>query len=333
MAANDQVTEVALPPANRPIGPGLVDVRIGKRRNDTPPKLSRPRAEPTALIPAIRPRDAFELSLRQSVSYTLAIAPPYFSNGAHIGPAAINRENLSFFLQDTFKINSRLTLDYGVRWDLYTPISERAHRTSTIVTSGNTQQYIINPQPGYKTNWNAWQPRVQVSWQATGNLLVRAGGSVMTIPPNIWQDNFLTGSTPFAVYPRLLSSSAAPIHYGFQITPSEIPPVYSTSGADIFPTDSTKKVPANTPMDVNRYEQNLAALTPGGPVSDLTLSGIDPSFNNATLFTWTAGLEREFGGLTADAGYVGTASEKLPATSFPMPTPAPDVSAYTMFDA
>ncbi|MFZ1941899.1 MAG: TonB-dependent receptor [Terracidiphilus sp.] len=268
-------------------------------------------------------------------AYTLAIAPPYFSNGAHIGPAAINRENLSFFLQDTFKINSRLTLDYGVRLDLYTPISERAHRTSTIVTSGNTQQYIINPQPGYKTNWNAWQPRVQVSWQATGNLLVRAGGSVMTIPPNIWQDNFLTGSTPFAVYPRLLSSSAAPIHYGFQITPSEIPPVYSTSGADIFPTDSTKKVPANTPMDVNRYEQNLAALTPGGPVSDLTLSGIDPSFNNATLFTWTAGLERKFGGLTADAGYVGTASEKLPATSFPnaYSGAGSGFARYTTFDA
>ena len=64
--------------------------------------------------------------------YTVAIAPPYFSNGEHIGPAAINRNNFSFFLQDTWKMTSRLTLDYGVRWDLYTPITERAHRTSTV---------------------------------------------------------------------------------------------------------------------------------------------------------------------------------------------------------
>jgi hypothetical protein len=268
-------------------------------------------------------------------AYTISIAPPYFSNGAHIGPAAINRSNYSFFLQDTFKVNGRLTLDYGVRWDVYTPISERAHRTSTIITSGDAQQYVINPQPGYRTNWNAWQPRLQASWQATNHLLVRVGGSLMTIPPNIWQDNLLTGSTPFAVYPHLLSAPAAPVHYGFQIVPSEIPPVYSTSGVNIFPADAPRQVPANTPMDVNRYEQDLAALTPGGPVSDLALSGIDPSFGNGTLFTWTAGLEQKLGGLTADAGYVGTASEKLPGMTFPnaYSGASPGFAPYTTFDA
>jgi protein-arginine kinase len=59
-------------------------------------------------------------------------------------------------------------------------------------------------------------------------------------------------------------------------------------------------------MDVDRYEQDVAALTPGHGVSDLTLSGIDRNFGNATLYTWTAGLERKFGNLTADASYVGT---------------------------
>ena len=268
-------------------------------------------------------------------NYTVAVAPPYFSNGDHIGPAAINRENYSAFFQDTYIVSARLTLDYGVRWDLYTPISERARRTATIVTSNSGQQYVINPQPGYKTNWNAWQPRVQISWQAAQHLLARAGAGIMTIPPNIWQDNFLTGSTPFAVYPRLLSAAAAPIHYGFQITPAQVPPVYATSGANIFPSHSTKQVPANTAMDVNRYEQSLAALTPGGPVSDLTLSGIDPSFGNATLFTWTIGLERKFGGLTADATYVGTSAEKLPATLFPngYSGAAPAFARYTTFDS
>jgi hypothetical protein len=113
---------------------------------------------------------------------------------------------------------SRLTLDYGVHWDLYTPLTERARRTSTVVTANGAQQYVINPQPGYQTNWKAWQPRVQISWQVTPKLLARAGAGVMTIPPNLWQDNFLTGSTPFAVYPRLVAAAGAPIHYGFQIT-------------------------------------------------------------------------------------------------------------------
>src|ERR1035438_3000432 len=58
---------------------------------------------------------------------------PYIRS--HIGPAAISRENYAFFLQDTWKINPGLTLDYGVRWDLYTPISERARRTSDLTSA------------------------------------------------------------------------------------------------------------------------------------------------------------------------------------------------------
>ena len=267
--------------------------------------------------------------------YTVAIAPPYFSNGPHIGPAAINRNAVGFFAQDTYKATSRLTLDYGVRWDLYTPISERAKRTAGFLNTNGQQEYVINPQPGYQTSWHAWQPRIQLSWQATSNFVARAGGSIMTIQPNIWQDNFLTGSTPFAAYPRLVAAAGAPIHYGFQITPSELPPVYTPSGENIFPSHKTRDVAANTPMDVNRYEQDLAALQPGHGVSDLNLSGIDRSFGNGTLYTWTMGLERKLGNLTADAGYVGTAAEKLPRTSFPnaYPGAGPAFAPYTTFDS
>ncbi len=288
----------------------------------------------------IRPGDPLPDTLSAFLSgspfvYTVGIAAPYFSGGEHIGPAAISRNNVSFFVQDTFKANSRLTIDYGIRWDLYTPLTERARRTSTVVTADGEQQYLINPQPGYLTNWKAWQPRVQVSWQVTPKLLARAGAGVMTIPPNLWQDNFLTGSTPFAVYPRLVASAGAPIRYGFRITPSQVPPVYAASGSNIFPSLDPKQVPANTVMDVNRYEQDLAALTPGGQVSDLTLSGIDPSFGDATLYTWTAGVEHSIGSLTADLSYVGTQAEKLPAIAFPnaYPGASPAFARYTTFNS
>src|SRR5208282_5792377 len=58
--------------------------------------------------------------------------------------------------------------------------------------------------------------------------------------------------------------------------------------------------------------EDIAALTPSHVVSALNLSGIDRSFGNGTLFTWTTGVERKIGNLTADASYVGTAAEKLP---------------------
>jgi hypothetical protein len=267
-------------------------------------------------------------------SYAIEIAPPYFSSGAHIGPAAISRNNVDGYFEDAWKATSRFTLSYGLRWELYMPITERARRTASLLWIKGTQEYVVNPQPGYRTEWKAWGPRMQASWQATGNLTVHAGGAITTIPPNIWQDNFLTGSTPFAVTPRLLSAANAPISYGFRITPSQLPQAQTPSGANIFPNGRTNTVAPNTVMDVNRYEQNVAALTSGHVVSDLVLSSVDRSFGNATLFTWTLGLERKFGNLAADASYVGTAAERLPRISYPNAYPGADpaFAPLTTFD-
>ena len=288
----------------------------------------------------VRPGDPLPDTLSSFLSgspfaYTLSVAPPYFSSGEHIGPAAINRNNVNAYFEDAWKVTNRFTLSYGVRWEVYTPISERARRTAGFLSVNGTQEYVVNPQPGYRTNWNGWGPRVQAAWQVSDKLQAHAGGAITVIPPNIWQDNFLTGSTPFAVMPRLLSAPNAAIRYGFQITPAQLPPAETPSGQNIFPTGKTNTVAPNTPMDVNRYEQNVAALTAGHVVSDLTLSGVDRSFGNATLFTWTAGLERKIGNLVADASYVGTASEHLPRVSFPNAYPGATAAfaPLTTFDS
>jgi hypothetical protein len=270
-----------------------------------------------------------------SFEYTVALAPKFISGGEHIGPAAINRNNVNAYFQDTWKLTPKFTLDYGIRWELYTPITERARRTATFQMIDGVQQYVVNPQPGYRTEWKAWAPRVQVTWQLASNFSVHAGGAVTTIPPNIWQDNFLTGSTPFVINPRLVSAGDSPEHYGFQLTPSQLPNPYTPQGTNIFASGKTKDIPANTIMDVDRFEKDMAALTPGGAVSALNLEGIDPRFANGTLYTWTLGLERKFSNLTADAAYVGTAAEKLPRFSFPnaFAGATPAFAPHTQFDS
>ena len=267
--------------------------------------------------------------------YTVGLAPPDVSGGEHMGPAAISRNNVSAFVQDTWKVTPRFTLDYGIRWDLYQPITERARRTSSFRTIDGQQQFVVNPQPGYQTNWHAFEPRVQAAWQVTNKLQAHAGASVMVIPPNIWQDNFLTGSTPFALYPRLVAAPGAPIQYGFQLTSAQLPTAYTPAGTPVFVAGKTTSIAPNTVMDVDRYEKDVAALTPSHVVSALNLSGIDLGFNNATLYTWTTGLERKIGNLTADANYVGTAAVKLPRYSFPnaYPGASPGFAPHTDFDS
>jgi hypothetical protein len=270
-----------------------------------------------------------------SFVYTVALAPSFISGGQHIGPAAISRNGVNAYVQDSWKLTPKFKLDYGIRWELYTPISERARRTSSFQMIDGVQQFVVNPQPGYRTQWNEWAPRVQASWQATKNFTAHAGGAVTTIQPNLWQDNFLTGATPFVIYPRLLSAAVFPIHYGFLLTPSQLPTTYTPQGNNMFASGNTRDVPANTIMDVDRFEKDMAALTPGGVVSALNLSGINQSFGNGTLFTWTLSLERKFGNLAANAGYVGTAAEMLPRYSFPnaFPGASPAFAPHTQFDS
>ncbi|HEU4982583.1 MAG TPA: TonB-dependent receptor, partial [Acidobacteriaceae bacterium] len=279
------------------------------------------------------------LLLGYPYGYTVAVAPPYFSNGPHIGPAAINRNNVNGYVQDTWKINSRWSLDYGLRYEVYTPITERADRTASFknpfAKPGEAQVYVLNPKPTYRMGWKGWGPRVQVNWDAPARIRVHAGGGITVVPPNIWQDNYLTGSTPFVMYPRVNASRSGEVEYGFQITPDQLPRAYTPEGADIYASGDPKKVPANTVMDVNRYQRDLAALAPGHQLSLLNLGAVDPHFGDAYLQTWTLGLERAFDELTADVAYVGTESFRLPRVAYPNAYPGAEggFAPFTTFDS
>jgi hypothetical protein len=267
--------------------------------------------------------------------YTVAVAPPYSSGGYHSGPAAVSRNAGGVYIQDTWKISDRFVFDYGIRYEVYSPITERAHRTSGYLMNGDQQEYVVNPQPGYRFDWNGVGPRVQADWRVKDTLHLHAGMGITTIPPNIWQDNLLTGWIPYMIYPRLASAPTAPIGYGFQITPGQLPPFYTASGQRLLATGTSKTVPANTVLDIERYQKDLAALSPGTSVTPLQLAGIDRKFGNAYLQTWTLGAERQFGKLTADAVYIGTASAHLPRLSFPngYSGAGPQFAPYTQFDS
>lgn len=272
-------------------------------------------------------------------SYTVAVAPEGLPQGDQIGVAAISRYNFNVFVQDTWKISERLLLDYGLRYELYWPITERAKRTAGVAftpgANGPQQEYLINPQPPYRFNANGWGPRVRLQWRAADKLWLRVGGGLTTIPPNIWQDNMLTGAAPYVDYPRLTASPAAPLLFGTRVTPDELPGVFTPSGVNILASGNSKAVPPNTVWDLNRFEQGIAALSPSHQITPLNVAAIAGDFRNAYLGSWSLALERQFARLTADVSYVGTAGISLPAVNFPngYPGAIEGFAPYTQFDA
>jgi hypothetical protein len=267
-------------------------------------------------------------------AYTRAVAPSYFSNGQNIGPAADSRSAFAAYAQDVWKITPRIVLNFGLRFELYTPISERARRTSGFYPTANGgQEFLINPQPAYRTAMNNWGPRAQIDYRFSDHLVGHVGGALTTIPPNIWQDNQLTGALPFVFYPRVTAAPGAQIQYGFQITPGQLPRVYTPAGVDIFARGRPNDVPPNTVLDIARLEGDMASLS--GQSSPLNVQAISRGFGNAMLSTWSLGLERSLGNVTTSVTYVGTTAYKLARNSFPnaYPGATPAFARFTEFNA
>jgi hypothetical protein len=179
--------------------------------------------------------------------------------------AAISRYGVNAYWEDTWKVSPNLIVDFGLRYEVYSPLSERAHRTVGLQflegPNGPEQEYLINPEPRYRWRGNNWGPRARINWQPIHDLWLRVGGGLTTIPPNIWQDDLLTGAAPYVDYPRLTAAPGSPVLVGTRITPSELPPVYNLAGVNVLASGNSLAVPANTVWDVNRFDSELAAAT------------------------------------------------------------------------
>ena len=105
--------------------------------------------------------------------------PSPFNNGATGRKHTVQNYYVGF-AQDEWRVRPNLTLNYGVRYDYYTPLRERDNRI--VKFNINTGTLDPNTTPLYKVKKNLVQPRISGVWSLSRSTVLKAGGGVFVGP-------------------------------------------------------------------------------------------------------------------------------------------------------
>ena len=126
-----------------------------------------------------------------------------------------------------------------------------------------------------------------------------------------------------------------PLNFQDSVVPLTLPSVYTTEGQLLFSSGSSSNVAPNTPMDVQRFQDDLAALTPGNQVQLFSGISFDPHFRNGYIATDILGMDQEIGSVKFSASYVGTVGIHLASVLSPNSYGGADpaFAPYTQFNS
>lgn len=280
-------------------------------------------------------------------AYTITAAAPLTPTGGKFDEAGVRREAYNVYFEDTWKANSHLTVNYGLRYEVNSRIHEATKRTSLprfLNADGsladyrdhNAQQiFIVDPQPPYNQDWSGFGPRLGLDYSLSAHTVLHAGGAITTLLPNLWQDNFLTAGLPFVFTTFISAEPGVPIPFSNTFVPLALPTSYATNGQPVFPNGTSASVRPNTILDLSRWQADISALTPGDQIQLPSISGIDRHFRNGYIGTFTAGVDHDFRDVKVSAAYVGTAGIHLARVYSPNGYVGADpaFAPYTQFDS
>jgi hypothetical protein len=261
---------------------------------------------PAILAGAGSPNGLVSMMAGNAVSYDRATTIPGFGPAGGGGVNWGLREwHLASYFQDDLRVNAKLTVNLGLRYEYASVPYEIRNRIGTVIESGPLfGNFVLNPQPLYQPDYTSFAPRLGVAYRATPRTVVRGGFAIFTnIIPTVYPDQAAVD------FPLAASSSLSQPPYSLTPLAVSLPALTSTTGVVQPPDGNPTKVAPNTPVNLAPIAAQIG-----------TISGEWPSnnFRNGYTMTGNVTLEQELGGDTAlQLSYVTNDSTTLYNREFP----------------
>ena len=184
---------------------------------------------------------------------------------------------LALFIQDTFRLSSRMTLNLGLRWDPFFPYTDETDRLACYRPGVESQVYVNAPEGaaypsdaqcpagGYDASWLDFGPRVGIAYDVSGDgkSSIRGGYGIYYDRPNTISTNSAANQGPFGTLVSFPgdATNSVPDPYAGRVNP--------------FPAD-----PFSVPADVQFFLPH-------------TMFSYDPGLLNGRLQAWNVTYERE----------------------------------------
>ena len=227
----------------------------------------------------------------------------------------------SGFALDSWKVNPKLTVLYGVRYDVFTPFTEAHNHISNFNFSDAVNQSAatigkdleiagtngVDGHAGIKTDYSNVAPRVGFSFSLTPSMVLRGGYGLSFFPGNYTSNADLKNAPFVSVYSPNCSESDIALTLQTSALYGNLP--QSNFNSHCFnlngtTNDSTHTFDAGLPLPA---AQSLSS-------NALSFVAEDPRFRSALIQQFNLQVERQFGANVLTVGYVGNIGQHLPET-------------------
>jgi len=243
-----------------------------------------------------------------------------------------------FYAQDSWKVKPWLTLNYGLRYDIYTPFTEADGRISNFDPATNTllvpahELAVLNTQgvdttgivgssntAGLKTTYSNFEPRVGFAASLGHETVLRGGFGIAAFPGN-YTSNASLKNAPFnGVYAPSINGQGCQSNLATQIETSStgsstLPSCQASLGQT---TALAQGIPIPVPQALNSPSLSLP-------------DNVALNFRTSYVEQFNLLLQKQFGQNVITVGYVGSVGRHLPVVINDINVPDPLTAAASL---